>query len=454
MAKLKLSPAVSDGLTALLNADPFHSAMLLDMELHEADNVHGNPMPTACTDGFRNIWINPDFAAKLTPEEVAFVIAHEVEHKILLFPIRFLELRRANKDGFSPQLFNIAQDFLINAQLDYAGYPVGPMAKRMGHYTVADVAKMLRLAGSGAAKPEEDGGGFMYDPSVRVDQTSESIYQQLFDLLPPPDKGGGGGGDGGGDGDGQGDAIGGIAGGDGNDVVMDAFEKACAAEGITPQQAGDQIANEIVSAAQAAAARDPGCLPGHVKALLEEYRRPSVNWQAQLRQFINGVARDDWSYRRPNRRSAGQAVIQPSMFSNRPGCIAVIVDTSASVSDRELEQVLSELVTISRRVKPQEIVVIGCDTQVRSVTTYRSGQPIRSLDCTGRGGTIMDPAFEWLRDNGKRPDCTIVCTDGEFREPPRELARGPIVWAICNPRYDSTADNFSYGRTIEVKLVD
>ena len=360
------------------------------------------------------------------------------------------DMARMNRK-FSPEIFNIAQDFHINSQLDHAGYPVDQMALNQGHFTVDSLVAALSAMYAGEDLKDHK-GGMMYDPAVRVDTTTESLYNEIVEALPdpPPD-------DGGGAGQGQG-KIGGMAtpdvgDGAGQDVVMEAFDETCKEEGLTPEQAGQEMQSEIMSAAEAASARDPGSVPGHIKDMLEEYRKPYVNWQSKLRQFINGTARDDWSYRRPNRRSAGSNIVQPSLFSNRPGNITVIVDTSGSVAQAELEQALSEIVSVCKRVKPQEIVVISCDTQVNAVDKYRAGQQITTLQTNGRGGTDMDPAFEYILEQGIRPECIICFTDGEFHWPEKELVRAPVLWAICNPGSNvDWAEHVPYGKYIEVEV--
>lgn len=439
MTKSKFSTATSDALTALLNADAFHAAMLLDMELIETVEIRGQPMPTACTDGFKKIWVNPDFMATMSPSQGAFVLAHEIGHKLLMYPARFRDLQRTQPE-FSPQLFNVAQDFLINAQLAHAGYPVEQLSAEQGSMDVQDFVDAMKAqtAGSGA----DHKSGFMYDPDVRETVTSESLYNQLMHALPEQDR----------DGASQKGAVSGVGGGEGNDVLMDAFEDTCQEQGLTPQQAAQQTENEIVSAAQNAAARDPGSVPANIKAMVEAYAKPVVDWRAKLRRFISGRCNDDWSFRRPNRRTAGTDVIQPSMFSNRPDQVVIIVDTSGSVSDRELEQALSEIVSISKRVKPRRISVISCDANVNAVEEYASGQRITTLTTNGRGGTSMDPAFQYVLDAGWRPECIICLTDGEMIFPPKDMVRAPVMWGIANDRadFDQLASNVPYGQVIRV----
>ncbi len=75
---------------------------------------------TAATDG-KNIFLDPDFFEGLSEEERLFVIAHEIMH------MKFLHMfRLKGKDGQmrDPNLWNIATDAIINANLERDGFTI------------------------------------------------------------------------------------------------------------------------------------------------------------------------------------------------------------------------------------------------------------------------------------------------------------------------------------------
>lgn len=92
-----------------LNArSPFFATLALFARVQASQRV-----PTAATDG-RDIYVNPDFFAKLAPAEQDAVFLHEVLHAALLHVTR-----RATRD---PHGWNIAADIVVNGMIEKAGY--------------------------------------------------------------------------------------------------------------------------------------------------------------------------------------------------------------------------------------------------------------------------------------------------------------------------------------------
>lgn len=98
---------------------------------------------TACTDG-ESIYINPYFAAWLTPEELAFVLAHEINHIMLrhvgdrsrseafIYGMKVKDSKDLDKNQaglykFRANIANIAEDLIINDQLTKDG--IGKLVK-------------------------------------------------------------------------------------------------------------------------------------------------------------------------------------------------------------------------------------------------------------------------------------------------------------------------------------
>ena len=78
------------------------------------------PYHTAATDG-KNIYFDPDFLASLSDDDKLFIIAHELMH------IKFEHMfRMAGKNGQmrDPEIWNIATDAIINANLERDGFKI------------------------------------------------------------------------------------------------------------------------------------------------------------------------------------------------------------------------------------------------------------------------------------------------------------------------------------------
>lgn len=78
------------------------------------------PFHTAATDG-KNIYIDPEYFESLSEDERLFIIAHEIMH------IKFMHMYRLEgKDGQKrdPELWNVATDAIINANLERDGFTI------------------------------------------------------------------------------------------------------------------------------------------------------------------------------------------------------------------------------------------------------------------------------------------------------------------------------------------
>jgi predicted metal-dependent peptidase len=120
----------------------------------------------------------------------------------------------------------------------------------------------------------------------------------------------------------------------------------------------------------------------------------------------------DYSYQRPGRRtsSLGGAVVLPSLRRPLPR-VAVIVDTSGSVSDGELGSALSEVAEIAKAVGVggSRVSVYSCDSAVHTVQTVCSSEEIALV---GGGGTNMVRGIVRAAAASPRPDVIVVLTDG------------------------------------------
>jgi predicted metal-dependent peptidase len=99
--------------------------------------------------------------------------------------------------------------------------------------------------------------------------------------------------------------------------------------------------------------------------------------------------------------------------------IVVAIDTSGSMSDSMIGQVMNELFEILARRK-HDITVIECDAEVRRVYKAKSPADVKKK-VAGRGGTMFSPVIDYVnKDKHFRDALLIYFTDGYGeREIPR-----------------------------------
>lgn len=181
---------------------------------------------------------------------------------------------------------------------------------------------------------------------------------------------------------------------------------------------------------------------------------PKIPWREKLARIIRGAVAYksgavDLTWKRPSRRQAGVGYgvgrpIVPAMHQPVPD-VACVVDTSGSMSERDLAAAASELTGVLAAVGAA-VTVVACDATVHGLRECKTINEAVGL-FKGGGGTSMTPAMEALLEKKPQPSVVIILTDGEIgdgylkREPPyavvwcvigREGARpcpyGDVVW--------------------------
>jgi len=203
-------------------------------------------------------------------------------------------------------------------------------------------------------------------------------------------------------------------------------------DGLSPIQAElirREVAKQIKEYAQS-----QGRVPGHLVRWAEGKLSPKVDWRKKLAAAIRYAIADtagatDYSYRRPSRRQgeAGKAgVVFPSLRRPLPS-VAVIADTSASISDKMLAQTLAEIAGILKSLGHREgVYVLAVDQTVHSCRkVFRPEQ----IQLTGGGGTNMGAGLEAAAKLKPLPQVSIVLTDGQTPWP-EQAPRGMKVIVV------------------------
>lgn len=388
--------------------------------------------PTMATDGTRIVY-NPAFVDQLKPAELEGTLAHEVLHCTLGH-----HCRRSNRE---PRLWNEAADLAINPILIKNGFTLPQGALIDPSFTNLSAeeiyARLLRKRGQGSTAPTQWGGqatsggtasngpqaaqgSGIQDWSVpAASQPGANKTPEITEATPdlPSMRPGGFG--------------------EVWDATDDHGHPASTAEKRRREHEWSIAAEQAIRSAKAC-----GREPGGVERPLSESRHSQQAWRAILRDFIAAVAPSDYRWTPPNRRYIASGLYLPSVERRGLGEIVIVVDTSGSIGERELEQFAGEISAISEEAQPEAIHVVYCDAAVQSVQEFRAAEPV-TLEAKGGGGTDFRPAFDWVAENNIAPACLIYLTDlccDSFPETPYY----PVLWATESRR---TAP---FGETIRI----
>jgi predicted metal-dependent peptidase len=171
-----------------------------------------------------------------------------------------------------------------------------------------------------------------------------------------------------------------------------------------------QVAQEIVRIAQQS--KERGTIPQHWHRWAEERLRPKVDWRRQLRAAVraalatvSGAA--DYSYRKLPRRRLPN-IVTPGLVQPVPE-VAVVVDTSGSMSDDLLARALAEVQGVLRATGVHGATVLTVDAAVHTVQRVFDARQVRPV---GGGGTDMRVGIDAALKLRPRPHVVVVLTDG------------------------------------------
>ena len=324
---------------------------------------------TAATDG-RHFYYNTRFIEMLKPKEIEFLFGHEVLHCVY---DHFG--RRGERD---PQLWNIANDYCVNADLK---------KHRVGEF-ITSVPCLYddKYVGKSSEEVYDD----LYENAEKID--IDALIDRMLDEHMDGDEEGNGSGSGkeGKEGSGKGPAK------------MTAEERA---------QVRDEIKEAMLSAAQTS---DAGNIPAGVKRMIQQLTEPKMNWRELLRMQLESTIKSDFTWARPSRRSWHMDAVMPGMKNDELIDIAIAIDLSGSISDRQGRDFLSEIAGIMEQFNSYRIHVFCFDTEVYNPQQFNSDNldTIDGYELKGGGGTDFDCIFNHLKQEEIEPHRLVVFTDG------------------------------------------
>ncbi len=322
---------------------------------------------TAATDG-RHFYYNTRFIEMLKPKEIEFLFGHEVLHCVY---DHFG--RRGERD---PQLWNIANDYCVNADLK---------KHRVGEF-ITSVPCLYddKYQGKSSEEVYDD----LYENAEKID-ISELIERMIDEHIDGETESGSGK-----EGDKKGQGKG--------PAKLTPEERA---------QIRDEIKEAMLSAAQTS---DAGNIPAGVKRMIQQLTEPKMNWLELLRMQLESTIKSDFTWARPSRRSWHMDAVMPGMKNDQLIDIAVAIDLSGSISDRQGQDFLSEIRGIMEQFQSYRIHVFCFDTEVYNPQQFNSDNldTIEGYQLQGGGGTDFECIFNYLKSAEIEPHRLVVFTDG------------------------------------------
>jgi len=152
-----------------------------------------------------------------------------------------------------------------------------------------------------------------------------------------------------------------------------------------------------------------GTVPGELEIYIKQFLEPKISWRSLLKASLKeGVGRsvvETW--KKPSRKSSDL----PGIKKISTPTIWTLVDTSASISDSELSQFLSELRAMTT---VSNVKLIPWDTKTYGIFDLRNASDVISVangKLKGRGGTCIKEAATLVAKKMKLRDAVIILSD-------------------------------------------
>ena len=378
--------------TWLIIDKPFLGALVLRLPLVEA-----NPKwcQTTATDA-RSFYYNRAYIEALSFEQTKFILAHEALHCALSH-----FARREHRDK---RRWDLACDLAINPLLVADGLKPAPDALILDAYKDMTAEEIY--------------------PCIQENTDEKPMGQHLYDQDDRPHgPGEQGGGEGGGQGEDQ--SEGGGSHGE-SDFHAYGAPQPPPLSALERDSLHKQWQQRLASAAQQAI--QAGKLGGSMARIVDHLLQPRLPWRMLLAHYMTRAARDDYSFAHPSRRE-GTAIL-PGLHSQHIDLV-VVLDTSGSISDGEMQEFVSEVNAIKGQIGAR-ITLHACDEKLAPEGPWIF-DPWEDVKLPGKlpggGGTRFTPVFEWAEWQDRAPDLLVYFTDakGEF---PKSEPSYPVIWLV------------------------
>lgn len=346
----------------LLLKAPFFGNMATRMRLVDASDW----CPTAATNG-RDFYYNKKFVEKLSVKKLEFLFGHEICHAV------FDHFGRVGSRD--RMLSNIAQDYAVNQIL---------VDERIGEkITEVQICYDSKYRGMAWEEIYDQ----LYEKAEKIPM--DQLLKSLGDLLDEHIK----------EGDGEGED------GDKDGKGRPKISKEDA------QRIKDEIKEAMI---QSAAAAGAGKVPAGIQRMIKDMTEPKMNWRDLVRQEIQSIVRNDYSFMRPSRKGQMSGAILPGMIPDTTIDVAIAVDMSGSIGEEDASAFLSEIKGIMDQYEDFKINLWCFDTSIynHKEISQDNAHDLIEYEPQGGGGTDFDVNYEFMKEQGIQPKKFIMFTDG------------------------------------------
>ena len=207
---------------------------------------------------------------------------------------------------------------------------------------------------------------------------------------------------------------------------------------------------KIATVQAATQAKKCGSMPAGLDAEIQNIVESKIDPRDLLQKFVAMSAKNDFTWAMPNRKYIPQGLYLPSTKSEELGTVVLVLDTSISIGQKELDN-FSAIVSAILETYIIDAIVLYCDTQVYEPEYFKREDLPLKLKMKGRGGTSFEPPFLFVKEHDILPVCLIYLTDLECDHYPSFIPDYPVVW-LCTDPPGGYYDKPPFGEVIFIDL--
>ena len=372
---------------SLVSRNPFFAAIAGNLKMIEVEPDH-SVVKTLATNGV-HLYYNPVFVDNLCDASVLFGVMHEVMHVVMM---TFERVGSRNH-----LIWNCATDYVNNYIIKDSGF----LLPTEDEFDRA-VRAVRTVCKNKDDLPKENKYKFLYNEKYR-DMTAEQVYEELIE-----------------------ETLESL-------MQLGTFDQHIgpetpdAKEGETqiwvPSESEErEIKRNLRDRIETASKLSGSNIPPDIKRRIGELTKPKINWRTLLRDKLTPSSEDDYSWSSPDMNYYSSGITIPTISTGDKLKAILVLDTSGSITSRDLNNVMSEINGICQLFHEYELTLVVFGTTVVDVQRFQTGDDVNEYEPPEGGGTSFSSFFEYI--SGKAPfkgevfenfdevDLVIVFTDG------------------------------------------
>lgn len=169
---------------------------------------------------------------------------------------------------------------------------------------------------------------------------------------------------------------------------------------------------------------EPGTASSRLKTTIEGIYKVQTDWKKILQQVVGrsiNTADTRKAYANKNILVSQDRVARTDKDKyDTIDYMIVFIDTSGSMSNKQIKLILSEVYSMALKKKPMKIYVMYCDVTIQHIDEYTNLAQLKkdAINTTrhGNGGTAVEPLWNILKTDKRfsrcKPDLIMIFTDG------------------------------------------